>query len=280
MITVLTPTYNRAHTLSDLYSSLVQQTKYDFEWLVIDDGSSDDTELLVSQYAQEAPFSIRYIRKNNGGKHSALNIGFTEALYEWIFIVDSDDSLKYDAIEVILKETSKLSNDFNSLCILRTYKDGSVIGDKFPSELENYFDRNYQRIRGDKAHIIRKSAVEKFQFPEFYNENFMAEAPLCIWLGNTGKTRFLNFKGYICEYLDNGLTANSIKNRYRCVNSSLYVYKTLYENYNKPLFKIKAATNWWRFRLFQDIQDKDYKMPLRYMPLGLGLYTLDKLRKK
>ncbi|WGV12258.1 glycosyltransferase family A protein [Psychrobacter maritimus] len=93
MITILTPTYNRAHTLPKLYQSLIEQTNYSFEWLIIDDGSNDDTEALIKTYQVESNFSIRYYKKNNGGKCSAINTGVIHAHYEWIFIMDSDDSL-------------------------------------------------------------------------------------------------------------------------------------------------------------------------------------------
>lgn len=280
MITILTPTYNRAKNLPDLYMSLYNQTKYNFEWLVVDDGSEDATEDLIENYILEAPFSIRYLKKSNGGKHSALNVGFKESIHEWVFIVDSDDVLSNDAIQTLLIEINSLTDDFNSVCILRSYTDGSVIGNEFPNGMKNYLDRVYNKVKGDKADIIRKDAVRDFAFPEYSNENFMAESPLYLWLGTRGKTKFINYKGYICEYLSGGLTDNSIKNRYRCINSTLYVYKTQYDTYSTHILKAKAGINWWRFKLFNNIDNLDYKMPLFYIPAGVFLHIFDKLKKR
>ncbi len=280
MITILTPTYNRAKILSNLYISLTNQTTHNFEWLVIDDGSDDNTKDLIMNCKLEAPFDIRYIKKNNGGKHSALNVGFKESKYDWVFIVDSDDTLIENAIETLSIETNRLPDDFNSICILRTYTDGTIIGDEFPSGMRNYLDRVYNKVKGDKADIIRKNAVLDFTFPEYHNENFMAESPLYLWLGTRGKTKFINYKGYVCEYLDGGLTDNSIRNRYRCIRSTLHVYKTQYETYNTRSLRTKAATNWWRFKLFNDAKDLDYNMPFIYIPAGFFLFAIDKLKMK
>lgn len=280
MITVLTPTYNRAQHLTKLYTSLTNQKNKNFEWLIIDDGSTDNTNDLVQSYIDEKLISIRYIKKSNGGKHSALNIGFKEAKYEWVFIIDSDDIIRNEAIDIILKQTRQLNSDFNSICILRAYPDGKIIGSEFPDYLENYIDRAYHNIKGDKADIIRKNAIKDFKFPEYEDENFMAESPLYLWLGSRGKTEFLNYPGYICEYLPGGLTDNSVKNRYRCTNSTLYVYQTQYDTYQTPLLKLRAAANWWRFRLYKKNKPFNHRMPLRYLPIGLGLYISDKLKSK
>lgn len=281
MITILTPTYNRSHTLTSLYQSLVQQTQYSFEWLIIDDGSIDDTEIVINNYSQESPFAIRYIKKENGGKHSALNLGFKESYGEWIFIVDSDDTLSGNTIEFLQKEIVELSEDFNSISTLRVYPNNKIIGQEFPSNLVTYLDRIHMGVKGDKADVIRKSALKDFQFPEFSNENFMAESPLFIWLGNRGNTKFINFKGYICEYLPGGLTNNSTLNRHKCVNSTLYVYNYQYENLHSKKLKIKAAVNWWRFRLFKNpYYNIRYNIPILYLPFGLVLYINDVLKRR
>ena len=106
LVTIVTPTYNRADKLSLLYESLCNHTSKDFIWLCIDDGSTDNTQDLISTYIHEqkdseSPFSIQYIKKENGGKHSALNVAFKKVQTELLFIVDSDDVLIPDAINTI-----------------------------------------------------------------------------------------------------------------------------------------------------------------------------------
>lgn len=280
MITIITPTYNRGHTLPILYESLVKQTSKNFEWLIVDDGSTDNTSDIVNGFISKSKIKIRYLKKYNGGKHTALNVGFNNALTEWILIVDSDDWLKHNSIEYLFKEASKLSKDYVSISFLRTYPDGKIIGDKFneSQSLENYLDRISQNIAGDKADLIRTDALNGFAFPEFKGENFLAESPMFLWLTKKGRTKFLNFDGYVCEYLAGGLTDNSIKNRYRCVNSTLYVYKNQYNQYNSLKLKFRAATNWWRFKNFRAISSDP--VPIIYYPFGLILNIKDRIQKK
>lgn len=98
IVTILTPSYNRAHTLNRLYESLEKQSKKDFEWLIVDDGSTDGTRDLVDKIKKDATITIKYIYKNNGGKHTAINEGVKIIETPLTFIVDSDDYLTEDAI--------------------------------------------------------------------------------------------------------------------------------------------------------------------------------------
>lgn len=280
MITIITPTYNRAHTLPKLYESLLDQTSKNFEWLIIDDGSIDNTADIVKDFINDSKIKIRYFKKNNGGKHTALNMGFQKTLTDWILIVDSDDWLKQDSIEYLSEESSKLSKDYISISFLRSYPDGRTIGDSFSTTkgLETYLDRISHNILGDKADLIRVDALKSFMFPEFKGENFMAESPMFLWLSKKGKTKFTNFDGYICEYLDGGLTDNSIKNRYRCINSTLYVYKNQYNQYTNLKLKFRAASNWWRFKNFRSTASTS--VPIVYYPFGLLLNLKDRIQKK
>ena len=104
MISILTPTYNRAHTLTRLYDSLKEQSYKKFEWLIVDDGSSDNCENVLSDIVSKHndSFRIRFYKKPNGGKHTAINIGVREAEGELFLILDSDDSLPPNSISTIL----------------------------------------------------------------------------------------------------------------------------------------------------------------------------------
>ena len=132
-LTVLTPTYNRAHRLGILYESLLKQTNREFEWFVVDDGSSDDTEKLVNNLKLSAPFPIRYLKKENGGKHTALNVGVKYINSDLTFIVDSDDTLTSDAIQIII-DTHEKYRATQKLCgysFLRIFPDGKINGKPF-----------------------------------------------------------------------------------------------------------------------------------------------------
>ena len=100
-ITVCTPTFNRAYILDKLYNSLLFQSFKNFEWLIVDDGSTDNTESIVKEWINKNNICIRYYKKENGGKHTAINYGLDLALGELFFTVDSDDYLTNDALYII-----------------------------------------------------------------------------------------------------------------------------------------------------------------------------------
>ena len=113
LITVFTPAYNRGYIIGKLYESLRRQSFRDFEWLVVDDGSTDDTGTLLAGFIAENKIPIRYFRQENGGKHRAINRGVREARGELFFIVDSDDHLADDALERVAFHYGNVRNDAN-----------------------------------------------------------------------------------------------------------------------------------------------------------------------
>lgn len=280
MVTILTPTYNRAHTLPRLFQSLYEQTSHGFEWLVIDDGSSDDTEQVVSKFKSESPFPVRYIKKQNGGKHSALNLGFREANRKWIFILDSDDWLRSDCMDKLTSELTRDDFCFDSLSFLRSYENGDIIGDYYPDGLLNFSDRADLKIKGDKAEVFNKECLDGFSFPVYENENFMAESPLYIWYAQRYTTKFINYDGYVCEYQGDGLSANSITNRYKSLNSTLYVTEMKYKSHHDFFMKGRASINWWRFKMPSLYLRKEWRPPLIYFPAGFILFFVDLARGK
>lgn len=279
MITILTPSYNRADHLKRLAKSLESQSSYEFEWLIVDDGSEDSTKELISSLEANNSFPVRYIHKENGGKHTALNVGFDEAKGDWIFIVDSDDWLKENCIEKIHRVIQDLNDDIGSISILKAFESGKIIGEKFPVGLDNYIDRIEKNIIGDKGDVFKKSALNGFRFPVFSGEKFMAESPLFIWFGKNFKTSFINYPGYICEYQDGGLSDNSIKNRHKYYNSTLYVYNYQYVNFNSRKMKAKAAINWWRFRIGKENIMNKSRVPFFYCFFAIFFFAKDFIRK-
>lgn len=216
-ITVFTPTFNRAYTLGKLYNSLKNQTCKDFEWLVIDDGSSDNTKELFSEWTKgKGDFPIRYYYKNNGGKHRAINYGLERANGRLFFIVDSDDYVIEDAIETILNEEKKIEKNKYNLAGLGFNKgrdEHTIVGDTFSGEslIASSIDRRKYNIKGDKAEVFYTQILKKYKFPEFPGENFITESVVWFKIADDGyKIKWINKIIYICEYLDNGLTKNSI----------------------------------------------------------------------
>lgn len=210
-ITIITPTYNRGALLKRLYASLISQENDDFEWLIIDDGSTDDTERIVLEFCNENKIKINYLKQENGGKHRALNAGIALIKTELIFIVDSDDYLPPDAVNTIFEYHKKYKRTPN-LCgysFLRCYEDGRVNTAYFKKdeEISTYRDvRINGNIGGDKAEVFFTEILKQYPFPEYDGEKFLPED--LVWMKMSGSYQMVHINKciYISEYLEGGLT--------------------------------------------------------------------------
>lgn len=210
--TVFTPTYNRGYILEKLYKSLKKQTCKDFEWLVVDDGSSDNTEELLKKWLKEKnDFKINYVKQENGGKQRAINKGLDLATGKMFFIVDSDDSLVPNAIERLkyYEQTITDKKDFAGISGLRGYDTKNAIGNRNDN---NYVDAtNLERpkynLTGDKAECYYLDLLRRYKFPEVENEKFVTEC--VVWdkiAYDNFKIRWFNEIIYLGNYLEDGYT--------------------------------------------------------------------------
>lgn len=212
MVSVITPTYNRGHVIKNLYRSLSEQTNKNFEWIIVDDGSTDNTKKSIEKIIEKYELNIKYFYKENGGKHTALNLGVDNASGNCIFIVDSDDVLEVNAIEFIEKNFREISDNdkIAGMGALKCYKNGEVIGDSFPKDkyLRSILDVTYKdKILGDKALIFKTEILKSYRFPVFKNEKFLTEAVVYNRMANDNYLiEWYNEKIYIVEYLSDGLT--------------------------------------------------------------------------
>ncbi|WP_158095530.1 glycosyltransferase family 2 protein [Massilimicrobiota sp. An142] len=232
MITVITPTYNRAHLLKNLYISLQMQTVFDFEWIVIDDGSFDNTSEQIELWiASEKKFKIKLIKKENGGKHRAINQGVKLAEGEFVFIVDSDDVITPDAIEIISKWIEDIKDNPKIVAVsgLRGNKNNEQIGD-FPKGKDFVDVKNSERcinhLLGDKAEVYKKEILLEYPFPEFEGELFITEDVVWNLISLKGYVvRWYNKVIYKGNYLKNGLTDRSLELRKNNFNGYTYSVK-------------------------------------------------------
>lgn len=215
MITIFTPTYNRADLLPKLYDSLKKQTDYHFEWLVVDDASADNTEEVMEDIMNDTnSFPISYYKQKHGGKHRAINFALERAKGEFFFIVDSDDYLKEDAVELIMKWTSAIKNAEKIIGVsgLRVLPDGVPTSGTPNFDGKEYIDAsNFERykynIGGDQAEIFKTDILKINNFPEFEGEYFLEEAVVWNHLAELGYVvRWYPVPIYCCEYLETGLT--------------------------------------------------------------------------
>jgi len=289
LITVFTPTYNRAYTLSSLYRSLINQSCMDFEWLVIDDGSIDETEQLIAKYIDENKLNIRYVKTENAGKHIAINKGVDLAKGELFFIVDSDDQLPKNSIKDILSNYHKVKEDYSIAGVVgrRGDKLKGVIGSEsgFTELVVNALDFRYKHnIVGDMAEVIKTDVLKKYKFPQFGKEKFCPES--LVWNRIAQQYDFLWFNEivYYCEYLPDGLTSSIVKIRMKSPKSSMLHYSEL-SKYKIPLKqKVKAIINFWRFSfnndqtIFESLKSVSFVMSFFCLPIGYLAYIID--RKK
>ena len=269
-ISILTPTYNRGKLLLPLYDSLKNLTFKDFEWLIVDDGSEDDTEQYalswIAHNIENAEFPIRYIKKSNGGKHTAINRGVREASGELILILDSDDTLPEDSLATIAQyyEQCKGYKGCAGVCGLMAHHDGQLIGTGFPKEpmYESALQFRYAEkgnVTGDLLEVYKTSVMREFPFPEIENEKFCPESLVWNRIANKYKLFCFNKVIYYRDYLDGGLTSKIVRIRMNSPIASTMTYAEMLD-YNISLkWKIRSAINYWRFKYC--ISNKALKAP-------------------
>lgn len=181
LLTVFTPAYNRAHTLFRTYDSLCRQNCKDFVWLIVDDGSEDRTQEIVKQWqTQESGFEIRYIRKENGGMHTAHNVAYDNIDTELNVCIDSDDCMSEGAVEKIVNAWNRVrSHGYAGLIALDADMDGEIIGKGFPQDMTETTLSGYYAGggAGDKKLIYRTDVIKRYPpYPEFEGEKYVALA--------------------------------------------------------------------------------------------------------
>lgn len=285
MISIFTPTYNRASLLPRLYESLKKQTFDDFEWLIIDDGSTDATLNLIDGWKKENPFNIRYFYQENGGKHRAINKGVQLANGEWFFIVDSDDYLPKNSLEIANKwiKTIHRLDDVAGVCgVKKDISDIRLCG--FPFEVKDLTPSAINEItRQDKAEILKTDILKQYPFPDIKGEKFCPEGLIWNRIGLKYKIRYFNEVIYNYEYLEGGLTWGSINNRRSSPTYATMLYKEkLYQKLPLRRF-VMTTVNFWRFVWFSKDKAKFRGLPLLVyflMPFGAMVMMYDSIKVK
>lgn len=287
MFTVFTPTYNRANTIERTYRSLLHQTFKNFEWLIVNDGSTDDTANLVNKFLEEGKININYIEKPNGGKHTAWNLGVENAIGSFFIILDADDVLFPDALLVVNNyyERIKDDNDIAGITALCSDFQGSIIGDRYPfnsmigkpAEINSKFG-----ISGDKFGGYKLDILKKYKFPVYRGERFITEGLVINRIAHRYKNIFINEVLCGVEYLEGGLSANSLRLRVNNIQGSHLYYKEayLFNSYDRKL-RVRNLLNYLRFWLHYNAagyKDKivvPFFLKVTFMPLAFSLYMKD-----
>lgn len=282
ILTIFTPTYNRAYILEKAYKSLQYQSDKRFEWIIVDDGSNDNTKSLVQKWqAENNIFEIKYYFQKNSGKHIAINNGIEFAKGRVFLILDSDDYLRNDAVEIIIKyvDTINIKMHYGGVVGNRAYFDGEIIGSTFDGKYKDltFFEREKNGITGDKAEVFFTDILRQYKFPKFANEKFCTEALVWNRIAKDGWVfRFFNENIYYTEYLDDGLTKKYWKLMYHNPKQAYVYYKELLKSnlYISIKRKIKIKIMSTIFGYLSGIQVQKLKQELNINTLEFCIFII------
>ena len=242
-LTIFTPTYNRAYVLGRVYNSMLKQSNKDFEWVIMDDGSTDNTEELVVQWEKEKQVCIKYYKQENQGRFAAFNNVKQYFDGELILWCDSDDELVEDAVELIIDTWTGLQNcsELSGILGYMVNRNYDLIGTEFPTNIKSermfvLYDK--YKLKGDKAVVFRNDLVQKYCYPVFENEKFGGDSLLFNKINDEYPMYLLRNPLVIREYLPDSITNNLLKNHINSANGMREHYKDaiLHEKYNKMIY--------------------------------------------
>lgn len=251
LVTVFTPTYNRKNCIHKCYESLKKQTSFNFQWLIIDDGSSDNTKEVIEQWMKEETlFEIRYDYKENGGLHTAYNRGIELTDTELFVCIDSDDWMPADAIEKIEKTWNRIK-DKGYVGIMGTdcYENGNCVGGLFPNDIKEmylYEKLTKYKIPGDKKMIHRTDLLKKVApMPTFDGEKNFNPSYMMYQLDQFGKLYVTNDCFCIVDYQPDGMSSNIYK-QYRNSPNSFAETRKLYLQFpnTSAIFKLRHSIHY------------------------------------
>lgn len=305
LFTVFTPTYNRAHTLARVFNSLTTQTWRDFEWVLVDDGSTDGTPELVKDWATRAKFPIIYHRQVNSGKHVAINQGLTLARGAFFLIIDSDDGFTPDALERLVAAWDAVEDKthFTGVLTLSQTDGGVVDGDLLPrSPMDSDALTLERRLksRGERWGFHRTELLRRFHFPADPNVRFVPENIVWYAIAREFQLRCVNEKLRVYTHDSNNQLTKSALSIRAAVYGYYYILFFSYFDFARadPAYFARMALLYWRYRFhLQDDRVPQTKAlcahlgPVRHerslaaricfaaaaMP-GLALYLLDRAK--
>jgi len=284
MITVFTPTYNRKEKLHNLYLSLLNQFNCDFEWLIVDDGSTDGTKEFIEDIRTNSKIDINYYYKNNGGKQSAYNFALDKMKGDIFLCIDSDDIFNDDVLKIISKDFENLDNNIAGIMYLQgniNVKD-KIIGSEFPQNgfIDTYYNiYNIHKVSGDKLIVLKSDVAKEYYFPIMENEKFIPEALIFNRISKDYKFKCFNKIMAFKEYLDDGYSNNYFNLVKKNPNGNLLYFKELYDFkksfynvYGYILFSIYAS------KRFKDIIN-NHSAKLKIIFMYLPILVISKIKK-
>jgi glycosyltransferase involved in cell wall biosynthesis len=295
LVTVLTPTFNRSLYLERLFESLQSQHFKAFEWLVVDDGSTDETESLVARLAGESEFEVRYVRQHNQGKHIALNTGVRHASGEYTAVIDADDWYEPNALQRLVAEWEMIGDpsSYAEVQALCADPSGNLIGDRFPCDTRldsDAFEMAYiHRVGGDKVGMQRTAVLREFPFPDEFHGVYVSEALIWFQIAEKYQTRYINEILGRKEYLAGGITDNEYRKAIERAGPRRQYFRQVAQT-RRPLPKrdrMRAYANWARNARLSGVGLRDEaataRDPIAFLtlaPFGALMSVRDRRRVK
>lgn len=301
LFTVFTPTHNRARTLHRVHESLAAQTMTDFEWLIVDDGSTDETGDLVHRWQAESRFPIRYFYQSNAGKHVAFNRGVREAHGELFLPLDSDDACVPNALERFRFHWESIPESvrptFSAVTGNCRDQHGQMIGTRFPFDPTDAFPMEMRlkyRVKGEKWGFQRTDVLREFPFPELPGQPFVSDDVVWNRIGKKYRTRFVNETLRIYHIGSADSLSKQVKLAHArapmlVMSNEEILNEDLEWLRSSPLTFLKYATNYVRYSFHcgrnplaqsRRLQPRARALHALALPLGAAFYLRDRARMR
>ena len=279
-LTVFTPTFNRAYTLHKCYESLKRQSSKDFVWLIVDDGSSDNTKEIVDKWISENEIEIRYHYQKNKGMHGAHNTAYKLIETEINTCIDSDDYLTDNAVEKILSfwEYNK-DEKYGGIIALDIFQNGEIIGKKLPEQKSIAYNDYYEYGgKGDKKVIYRTDVITKYPpYPEYKDEKFVGLCYKYLLADQEYPLLIMNEPICVVEYLEDGSTRNIMKQFVKNPRGYIFLRKERMKYCKTFKWRFKSCIHYVSSSIM--IKDKHFikespkkVMTILSIPFGVVLY--------
>lgn len=281
-LSIFTPTFNRGTFLKRIFENLSKQENISFEWLIVDDGSTDGTKDIVESFLSNSTFDINYVFQENSGKHIAMNKGISEANGEYFFCLDSDDLLTFDAlkqIEKLIRLSSKM--DVGGFVGIAQYINGEIIGRSPGTNLisDTIEIRDKYNIRGEPE-VYQSHILKNYQFPKFGDEKFLTEAYLFDVISVKYKLLYTNKILMVKDFQEDGLTSKEPMLRINNPIGTISYYRQRASMTNHLLPTLKTLTNYYRFSMHSKTNDElDFNVIVILMSKLTGriMFNIDKV---
>ena len=247
-LTVITTTYNRAYCLHQVYESLLRQTSGDFLWMIIDDGSSDNTRELVRQWTAENKVEIEYYYKENGGMHTARNLAYEKVHTLLNVIIDSDDWMTDDAVEKIVSFWNQYGSDrYSGIISDNIGRDGNLIASPLPEGIASCTVTDLfhkYKVKGDKKLIYRSELTRKYPYPEFPGEKFYPASYKFLMLDLEYEMLLMPEFTCVVDYNEDSMSRHKFEQYHSCCRGFAHYRNAMIGISHSPKYMMKEMIHY------------------------------------